>query len=722
MGTLAANLTASETILAGQIAELGQRISEVAAAKGWGDAAGPPENFFEAIQTQVERRLDAYGKRIEAALEGVREESAKWRANVEEEIRAHRQTVPPRFQEPQPLDVRGSVPPAPVVLEDPVRTIPPVLEDLPFPRDDWERQQTGWGTGALSPPGVNPQSRYKKWDDAYAKLWGDKDRNTGRGTAQGGRGRSLEGWGKERRAELASSSSTRGAGPTGSDKKTFHRLMFERLKGSPFESMVTPGSALSSAANSDDEGPLWVCRMTRSDRGEGMSDRGGGVSTFLHAQLMATNAPKFSGDEADWQEFSQGWAHYQNVIRETEGREVGDGILFNILELCVDEATKCKIRSERRRDVSLPFRKFWQGLEREFGRDQEGARRREWERVQLREGEISLASWRSYRVAFEAALSQVEGVSDREIEQKVLRDLPSNLREKLAREIARKAQEKMWVRIPKPCKLNAQELGMLIGVVLNCSPPKVEDRARELLIECRDEEFQAELLELDGWGVGGESLKVQWSTRRPDWQDMVKWVEKTLRVDQEVKPIVSDIRTVHAIAGPPQPTGYTSAINSGGKGKGKGGGKDRSVEFSRTPNPSDKEQVRGSPAVSPRRFNPGTQPRFSPRGGASNQQAESSNKGSGGAHTQTSPAKERVQKGVLQWGPEVCYPCQRAKRECLHPYWECKFWMETRWVTDKESSRPVAAEQPKESTPTAAEKGKGKGKGGRGQGATPQVA
>ena len=69
MGTLAANLTASETILAGQIAELGQRISEVAAAKGWGDAAGPPENFFEAIQTQVEKRLDAYGKRIEATLE-----------------------------------------------------------------------------------------------------------------------------------------------------------------------------------------------------------------------------------------------------------------------------------------------------------------------------------------------------------------------------------------------------------------------------------------------------------------------------------------------------------------------------------------------------------------------------------------------------------------------------------------------------------------------------
>ena len=213
-------------------------------------------------------------------MEGVRQESAKWRANIEEEIRACRQTVPPR-QEIQPQVARGSVPPAPAVPVEPARAEPPALEELPFPRDDWERQQTGWGTGALSPPGVNPQSRYKKWDDAYAKLWGDKDRNTGRGTAQGGRGRSLEGWGTERRAELASSSSTRGAGPTGSDKRTFHRLMLERLKGSPFEGMVPPGSALSSAANSDDEGPPRVCRMTRSDRGEGMSDRGGGVSTFL---------------------------------------------------------------------------------------------------------------------------------------------------------------------------------------------------------------------------------------------------------------------------------------------------------------------------------------------------------------------------------------------------------------------------------------------------------
>ena len=181
---------------------------------------------------------------------------------------------------------------------------------------------------------------------------------------------------------------------------------------------------------------------------------------FLHAQLMANKAPEFSGEEEDWVNFSQRWSDFVEFLRATEGREIEDVVLFGILESCVDDATKSKIRSERRREPGLNFSRFWQGLEREFGRDQESAKRGEWERVHLRSGEMTLASWRSYRIAFEAALSQTHGISEREVEQKVLRDLPSGFREKLAREIANKAQEKMWIKVLKSCNLKTQELAV----------------------------------------------------------------------------------------------------------------------------------------------------------------------------------------------------------------------------------------------------------------------
>ena len=167
-------------------------------------------------------------------------------------------------------------------------------------------------------------------------------------------------------------------------------------------------------------------------------------------------------------------------------------------------------------------------MEREFGRDQESAKRGEWERVHLRSGEMTLASWRSYRIAFEAALSQTHGISEREVEQKVLRDLPSGLREKLAREIANKAQEKMWVKVLKSCNLKTQELTMVLGAILHDIPPKVEERVNDFLVACDSESFQIEMLELDGWTLeSGEILRISWATRRPNWQDIVKWVEKS---------------------------------------------------------------------------------------------------------------------------------------------------------------------------------------------------
>ena len=94
----------------------------------------------------------------------------------------------------------------------------------------------------------------------------------------------------------------------------------------------------------------------------------------------------------------------------------------------------------------LTFEKAWQHLERTNAYDHVGARRKEWERVALKGGELTLATWRNYQSSFELKWARAEGISEREAEDKILRDLPFEWRERLTKECARKAQDNFWAR------------------------------------------------------------------------------------------------------------------------------------------------------------------------------------------------------------------------------------------------------------------------------------
>ena len=468
--------------------------------------------------------------------------------------------------------------------------------------------------------------------------------------------------------------------------------------------------------------------MMRGGRVSELSERGGGVSSFLHAQLMANKAPEFSGEEEDWITFSHQWSNFLEVLKATEGREIEDVVWFGILESCVDDATKSKIQSERRKDHRLSFSRFWQGLEREFGRDQESAKRSEWERVHLKPGEITLASWRSYRIAFEAGLSQLQGITDREIEKKVVQDLPPNLREKLVREIASKAQDKLWAKVMKPCVLNKHELTVFLGSALEEGPPKVEERTHDFLIECKTEEVQTSILELEGWEVrDGEYLRMCWTTRRPNWQDIVKWVEKTLRVDQEIRPIVTEIRNVNMVQSPAESRNtYAGAINSGKNARSyRGGGKGQGKGYTRPMSPGRVGAAKGGAPEVPKVWTPNVSPRFNPSG---NTQVEVGGNTGKGSQPTTPRSGEGVVGGTVQRGPNVCYACQRANRPCEHPYWECNVWWETRWGEGKGNNNSVKPVGPQEDALSQKGgkgqgkgdgKGKGKGKGGHGRGGAP---
>ena len=56
--------------------------------------------------------------------------------------------------------------------------------------------------------------------------------------------------------------------------------------------------------------------------------------SLLLTVLATRAAPKFSGEEADWETFAQDWAVYRNFLMEAE--DIADVFLFEFLKVCVD--------------------------------------------------------------------------------------------------------------------------------------------------------------------------------------------------------------------------------------------------------------------------------------------------------------------------------------------------------------------------------------------------
>ncbi len=73
-------------------------------------------------------------------------------------------------------------------------------------------------------------------------------------------------------------------------------------------------------------------------------------------------------------------------MRESEGGHVPDVFLFDLFRSSVDAATQNRLRAMRPKEPDLTFAKFWQTVDREFTRDHENARRREWRRFPFHTG------------------------------------------------------------------------------------------------------------------------------------------------------------------------------------------------------------------------------------------------------------------------------------------------------------------------------------------------
>lgn len=403
---------------------------------------------------------------------------------------------------------------------------------------------------------------------------------------------------------------------------------------------------------------------------------GGNQGSLLLTLLASKSAPKFSGDESDWETFALDWANYYDILRQAEGGEIADVFAFEVLRGCLDPASQVQLKALRQKEPTATFERVWRCLERTHSHDLVGARRREWERVCLKGGELTIATWRNYQSSFEWTLSRAEGISERESEDKILKDLPLDWRERLTKDCARKSQDSWWVRVLQPIPFEVEMLQEVLASASGAKGITVEERHKEVLVKCRTEAAQEKVLELNGWECPGGTLRIQWATRRPTVAEMCRWVERELRTEEELRPMGMKPRRVNAVSegsgddAPPAPE-RSRGKSRGGRGK----GRDQNRERAASPGP------KGAQSGDYRKGN-------SPRREASRQTSGTE------ASTSSAPAARGASPkgGARERSPGTCYACAKEGRASQHPFRECRYWQESRARRRKGGQPPRAAE------------------------------
>ncbi len=92
--------------------------------------------------------------------------------------------------------------------------------------------------------------------------------------------------------------------------------------------------------------------------------------------------------------------------------------------------------------------------------------------------------------SFEVALSLTQNVSDGEVEEKILRDLPIEWHAKLAKQCARKAHGKHWIKVLKLSPLNQAQLEKALAIANRGRTSQLEERSSGYIVECNSEETQ----------------------------------------------------------------------------------------------------------------------------------------------------------------------------------------------------------------------------------------
>ena len=199
-------------------------------------------------------------------------------------------------------------------------------------------------------------------------------------------------------------------------------------------------------------------------RGGGRFQRDG----FLKTLIGKLAPPIFSGLDSDFADFSREWKRYLHVMcPDGVDQPEGDILILETLRGCLDVGARNRLASALERNTHLTYNDFWRELEREYTRDLTSHYRREWEKVTLGGARrLTPQMWRVFESEFSLKATRVGDVTEREMEERLMSELPLQIRRKLKEENYRVSRSRYWVKFMEPLPLPTQAMEEMVAALV----------------------------------------------------------------------------------------------------------------------------------------------------------------------------------------------------------------------------------------------------------------
>ena len=272
-------------------------------------------------------------------------------------------------------------------------------------------------------------------------------------------------------------------------------------------------------------------RMVGGANWEGSANRG--LAPFVVSMLAKGDPPKFSGHSSEWREFSREWEQFRRMLGQMSRDPLPDEVLLEILKGSLDKASKSKLEARREKSPNVTYTDFWKELCDEFGQDLSAQCRDDWKRVSLKGAtHLTTEIWREYRAEFEKALGRVEDIGEWEVVDRVLRELPGELRRDLKAEELRRQEGQYWVKVTDPLPQTFPGVKSVLEDAARLVDMEFERIRGGYLCNCGSKRGRNAMMDLEGWTSEDGTLKMVVHAKKMTLEEIFTWVANQIRIGE----------------------------------------------------------------------------------------------------------------------------------------------------------------------------------------------
>ena len=252
--------------------------------------------------------------------------------------------------------------------------------------------------------------------------------------------------------------------------------------------------------------------------------------------LQDKQVPKFAGNSEDWPRFGRAWRDYECILREAYPG-LNDKILLRALGQSLNQTCQTTLERLTTADPDLTFRRFWAILDREFGKDVTHLHREAWTRTPLtiKGRALTLEEFRAFEAEFLAKGALVADKRDNEEWDLLVSKLPQFWKGRLLEQESNQGANKFWVRVSNLPDVGPKRLQRLLEKSGHVKIRGFKTADGSILYECRSENDQGLLLDLDGSKVGHKKLSIVRGRVHMSVDEAFAWIKRKLGTMEEAK-------------------------------------------------------------------------------------------------------------------------------------------------------------------------------------------